>query len=140
MHPVVERLRQEYGERVQFVVRYFPLHNNSVLAATAMEAAGRQGRYWEMYDLLFERQREWGEQGTSQRTRFVAYARELGLDVAQFQAALNDPALGEKVERDRRDGVALGVEGTPSFFLNGRPLGAMMAYEALRMRIESELN
>lgn len=139
MYPVVEQIREEYGDRLNFVVRYFPLHFNSVLAASAMEAAGRQDRYWDMYALLFERQPEWGEQQTSQRDVFVAYATELGLDVEAFTAALDDPAVQAKVERDQRDGVAFGVEGTPTFFINGRMVGSMMTIEMLRDRIEAEL-
>ena len=139
MYPIIEQIREEYGDRLKFVVRYFPLHFNSVLATAAMEAAGRQDRYWEMYALLFERQLEWGEQQTSQRDLFVAYASELGLDVDAFTNDLNDPAIQAKVERDQRDGVAFGVEGTPTFFINGQMVGSMMTADMLRDRIEAEL-
>lgn len=139
MYPIVEQIREDYGDRINFVVRYFPLHFNSVLAASAMEAAGRQDRYWEMYSLLFQRQREWGEQQTSQRDLFVTYASELGLDIDAFTADLDDPAIQAKVERDQRDGVAFGVEGTPTFFINGQMVGSMMTEDMLRDRIEAEL-
>ena len=139
MYPIVEQIREDYGDRINFVVRYFPLHFNSVLAASAMEAAGRQDRYWDMYSLLFQRQREWGEQRTSQRDLFVTYASELGLDIDTFTVDLDDPAIQAKVERDQRDGVAFGVEGTPTFFINGQMVGSMMTEDMLRDRIEAEL-
>ena len=139
MYPIVEQIREDYGDRINFVVRYFPLHFNSVLAASAMEAAGRQDRYWDMYSLLFRRQLEWGEQQTSQRDLFVTYASELGLDIDTFTADLDDPAIQAKVERDQRDGVAFGVEGTPTFFINGQMVGSMMTEDMLRDRIEAEL-
>jgi protein-disulfide isomerase len=139
MYPIVEQIREDYGDRINFVVRYFPLHFNSVLAASAMEAAGRQDRYWDMYSLLFQRQREWGEQRTSQRDLFVTYASELGLDIDTFTVDLDDPAILAKVERDQRDGVAFGVEGTPTFFINGQMVGSMMTADMLRDRIEAEL-
>jgi len=139
MYPIVEQIREDYGDRINFVVRYFPLHFNSVLAASAMEAAGRQDRYWDMYSLLFQRQREWGEQQTSQLDLFVTYASELGLDIDAFTADLDDPAIQAKIERDQRDGVAFGVEGTPTFFINGQMVGSMMTEDMLRDRIEAEL-
>jgi protein-disulfide isomerase len=136
--PVVKELLERYDGQVRLVVRYFPLHNNSVLAASATEAAGEQGKYWEMQELLFERQPEWGEQSTPQTARIIQYASELGLDSDQFLAALENPAYREKVERDQADGTALGVTGTPTFFINGRPLETL-SYEGLVAAIEAEL-
>jgi len=122
MHPIVNDLKTKYPERFQLVVRYMPLHGNSVLAASAAEAAGEQGRYWEYLDVLYRAQSEWGEQQTPQQTRFLEYARVLNLDLAVFEKSLDDPKHAAKVERDRADGVASGVKGTPTFFLNGKLL------------------
>ena len=122
IHPIVNDLKTKYSERFQLVVRYMPLHGNSVLAASAAEAAGEQGRYWEYLDVLYRAQSEWGEQQTPQRTRFLEYARVLNLDLAVFEKSLDDPKHAAKVERDRADGVASGVKGTPTFFLNGKLL------------------
>ena len=122
IHPIVNDLKTKYPERFQRVVRYMPLHGNSVLAASAAEAAGEQGRYWEYLDVLYRAQSEWGEQQTPQRTRFLEYARVLNLDLAVFEKSLDDPKHAAKVERDRADGVASGVKGTPTFFLNGKLL------------------
>jgi protein-disulfide isomerase len=117
---MVKEILNTYGEDVRLVVRYFPLHNNSVLAAQATEAAGEQGKYWEMQELLFQNQSIWGEQQTPQTALFIQYATELGLDVAAFTDALNSPKYADKIQRDQQDGQALGVSGTPTFFVNGQ--------------------
>jgi protein-disulfide isomerase len=136
--PFVKQLLEEYDQRVRLVVHYFPLHNNSVLAASATEAAGAQGMYWEMQELLFTRQPEWGEQRTPQTELFIGYAAELGLNVEQFTADLQNPDYQAKVERDQADGEALGVTGTPTFFINGRRVEELSA-DAIIAMIEEEL-
>jgi len=139
MAPIVEQIRDEYAGRIRFVVRYFPLHYNSALAAQAIEAAGRQGKYWEMYAYMFAQQPQWGEQRTSQRAAFLEYARELGLDTSRFEADIDDPILAAKVERDREDGLANAVDGTPTFFVNGQMVGYMMTFEQFKSRIDTAL-
>lgn len=136
--PTVKRLLAEYPEDLRLVVRYFPLHGNSVLAAQATEAAGEQGKYFEMQELLFTRQQEWGEKKTSQESLFVDYARQLGLDVEQFGSALQKPVYKAKIERDHADAVALGVRGTPTFFVNGS-LVPQPGYAALKAAIDAAL-
>ncbi|GJM36708.1 MAG: thioredoxin domain-containing protein [Acidimicrobiales bacterium] len=121
-HPAVTELRSLYGGEVSFVVRNFPLHNNSEAAARAAEAAAAQDMFVEMMDLLFETQPEWGESSSSQEEVFVGFAEQLGLDMTQFREVYDDPATLEKVRRDKADGQALGVEGTPTFFLDGEKL------------------
>ncbi|MBI5668488.1 MAG: DsbA family protein [Chloroflexi bacterium] len=136
--PFVKQLLEEYDERVRLVVRYFPLHNNSVLAATVTEAAGAQGMYWEMQEMLFARQPEWGEQRTPQIDLFMSYATELGLNIEQFTADLQNPDYLARIERDQADGEALGVTGTPTFFINGRLVEELSA-DAIIAMIEEEL-
>lgn len=122
LYPVIEDLREQYGDRVTFVVRHMPLHGNSVNAALAAEAAAQQGQFEAMYKRLFETDAEWGHQETSQRETFFRYAEELGLDMDQFLADFDDPATTERVEQSYQDGQSLGVTGTPTFFLNGEML------------------
>lgn len=123
LYPVIEDLREEYGDRVTFVVRHMPLHDNSVNAALAAEAAAEQGEFEAMYHRLFETvEDEWGHQEASQREAFFGYAEELGLDMDRFTAAYNDPATAERIEQSQQDGRALGVSGTPAFFLDGELL------------------
>ncbi|MDE0804165.1 MAG: thioredoxin domain-containing protein [Acidimicrobiales bacterium] len=120
--PAIEELRADYGDRVTFVVRNFPLHNNSVAAASAAEAAAEQGAFEEMYVRLFETQTEWGERSDSQEDVFFGFAEDLGLDMAEFRRVYDDPTTVAKIERDQADGRALGVTGTPTFFLDGKKL------------------
>ena len=149
--PVVKKILKDYDGKVRLVVRYMPFHPNSRLAAGYTEAAGEQGKYWEMQELLFRRQSEWGEihghgpavaAAAARRepapVLFDRYAAELGLDVGRVRAALAENRYAAKIERDMRDGQSLGVTKTPSFFVNGRML--MRFGEApLRSLIEEEL-
>lgn len=124
MAPVVDDLVEKYGEQVTIAVRYFPLpgHQNSMTSALAVEAAAQQGKFTEMTDKVFETQPEWGGKSDSQAELFRGFAKELGLDLAQYDAVVADPATTERIEADKRAGEALGVSGTPSFFLNDAPL------------------
>jgi protein-disulfide isomerase len=122
--PLVEDLRKEYGDRITFVHRYFPLpgHRNSGTAALAVEAAAQQGKYEQMYTKMFDTQPQWGEKQDSQAALFRTYAQELRLDLAKYDAAAADEATIERIRKDVADGKALGVTGTPTFFLNGQKL------------------
>lgn len=122
--PAVEQLRQEYQGRVTFVVRYFPIpsHANAENAAVAVEAAAQQGAFEAMYQRMYETQTQWGEQQTSHAATFRGFAEDLGLDMAAYDRAVADPATLERVIADREDGAAAGVQGTPTFFLNGERL------------------
>jgi protein-disulfide isomerase len=121
-HPAITELRATYGSEVSFVVRNFPLHANSEEAARAAEAAAAQGRFVQMMDLLFETQPEWGEKSSSQSEVFFGLAETLGLDMNRFRQVYDDPATLEKIRRDKAEGQALGVSGTPTFFLDGEKL------------------
>lgn len=123
VHPAIEQLRKQYEGRVTFVVRYFPLegHFNSRRAAHAVEAAARQGQFEAMYQKMFATQKEWGEQKVPKDEVFRGYAAELGLDMTRWDADYAAPAIAARVQADVDDGLALGLTGTPSFFLNGKP-------------------
>ena len=137
-YPSVEKLREEYGDRVTFVLRYFPIpsHRNAELSATVVEAASKQGKLEAMYKRMYETQGEWGEKQDLQRELFVGFARDLGLDMAKFEADLNDPATLERVVKDRKDGATVGVQGTPTFFINGTKFTGAPTYDALKAAIE----
>jgi protein-disulfide isomerase len=137
-YPGVERLKTEYGERVAFDVRHFPIpsHRNSELAAVAVEAAGAQGKRDDMFRLMFDAQQEWAGEQTSQRAAFTGFAQELGLDQAAFDKALDDPALRDRVLAQRTEGSKAGVTGTPTFFVNGTKFTGAPTYDALKAAIE----
>lgn len=139
-YPAIERLRSEYGERVTFVVRYFPLpgHANSETAAVAVEAAAGQGAFEKMYQRMFQAQSVWGEQRVSQAPLFRQFAGELGLDLVAYDRAVADPATLERVRADKRDGLQAGVGSTPTFFLDGQRLQPR-SFDELRASIERAL-
>lgn len=121
--PEVTALVKEYETRISFVFRHFPLPNHkfSQLAATAMEAAGAQGKYWEMHTLLYERQDQWSVLPTAKVVdTFVEYAKSFGLDTDKFRTAVTGRQFDDKIARDLADATALGVSKTPTFFVNGK--------------------
>lgn len=121
-YPVMEEFRKANGDKIDYVVRYFPLpgHNNSMNAAVAAEAANQQGKFEDMYNKLFTTQKEWGEKQDSQAELFRSYAEQIGLDMAAYDKAVADPATQARVQSDIDDGKALGVNSTPTFFINGQ--------------------
>jgi protein-disulfide isomerase len=139
-YPIVEQLRAEYGDRVEFVLRYYPLpgHFNAERAARAVEAAAQQGQLEAMYRKMYETQSEWGEQRTPADDVFREFATELGLDMTAFDAAYADPATLERIRLDQRDGQELGVQGTPTFFVNGEQV-RLRSPDDLRNAIEQAL-
>ncbi|MFG2030246.1 DsbA family protein [Streptomyces sp. NPDC048825] len=142
MYPVVEKLREECGDRVTFVARYFPMpgHRNAEPAARAAEAAAQQGKFEEMYTKLFTTQKEWGESQEWKESVFRGYAKQLGLDMDRFDADLADPETAGRVQDDQRDGLGLGVQGTPTFFLDGEAVTTPGSYEAFKSLIDDRLS
>jgi len=133
-YPSVEEMLAEFGDDIVFVYRHFPLsqHIHAQITARAAEAAGRQGAFWEMYDLIFQRQTVWSIlTGPEVQTTLLSYAEEIGLDVAQFEIDLDDDAIADKVTADYRSGILNKVNSTPTFFLNGEKLN-MQSYTDLR--------
>jgi protein-disulfide isomerase len=124
MHPVVKQLLAKYPRQVRLVFRHFPLatiHRHAREAARASEAAGMQGKFWEMADLLYERQAEWSKAEPA-RPLFVRYAQQLGLDVARFQQDIDGTAAAMRVVNDERRALSRRLGGTPTFIVNGREL------------------
>jgi protein-disulfide isomerase len=115
-HPVVKRAQRELGKQLRFVFRNFPLgeaHPHAQIAAQAAEAAGAQGRFWEMHDLIFE------HQDALEVEDLLGYAASLGLDTEQIARDLEAGTYVKRVRDDFRSGVKSGVNGTPTFFVNG---------------------
>jgi protein-disulfide isomerase len=116
-HPVMKAVQREMGGDLRFAFRHFPLtaaHPHAALAAAAAEAAGAQGRFWHMHDVLFEHQQ------ALDTADLVRYARSLGLDTLRFAQALDSGTYEEVVRMDFRGGLRSGVNGTPAFFVNGQ--------------------
>ncbi len=119
--PMIKRFMAEAGDNVRFVYRHYPLitiHPNAKSAAIAAEAAGKQGKFWEMHDALFNTQDTWSSDRNPEFL-FEDYAKSLGLDVTAFKADMKSDATKDKVERDMRSGDRSGVQSTPTFYWNG---------------------
>jgi protein-disulfide isomerase len=133
-HPVLERIVNEFGDRVRLVVRDFPLsqHANARRAAEAAEAAREQGKYWEYAAVLFRNQSALGVD------KLREYATQVGLDRAKFDASLDSGKFTEKVQRDLIEGRKLGINGTPTLYINGKRL-SNNSYENMKSAIEAAL-
>ncbi|MCD8561865.1 DsbA family protein [Candidatus Saccharibacteria bacterium] len=124
--PHVTELTDEYADSIVFVFRNFPLssiHPNARAASAAAEAAGIQGKFWEMHDLLYENHEAWETQDATQRTNtFKLYAESLGLDIARFEADMSGARVTDKISFDQALGKKQSVDATPTFILNGEKL------------------
>jgi protein-disulfide isomerase len=140
-YPLVKRLSDEYKDDLFVVSRYFPLsgHKNGMTSALAIEAAGRQGKYWEIYNLLFENQKKWGKRQYSDPSIFEEYAKQLDLDIEKFKKDMDSQEVKDRVIRDRESGIELDVRGTPTFFLNGKKIKNPRGYEAFKLLLDQEL-
>ena len=135
-------LKAEYGARLEIIARNFPLteiHPHAVDAALAFEAAAAQGAAPEMYEVLFATQQQWSPATGSQAAAFRGLAADLGLDLDAYDRVVADPATLERIALDRADAVGLGLQGTPSFFVDGEP-AAIASFDELRTLIEARLN
>jgi protein-disulfide isomerase len=123
MSTVVKQMEQKYGERLRVVFRHYPLRNhaNAVPAAVAAEAAGLQGKFWEMHDHLFKNQAGWSK-AAEPRTLFAEYAAAIGLDTKRFATDMNDEKLKARVTADQERANSMGVSQTPTVFVNGEKL------------------
>jgi protein-disulfide isomerase len=120
-HPIVKKLIEEHGDSFQFAYRHFPLdqHKNAEAAAYAAEAAGKQGKFWEIHDMIFEHQDDWSE-AENAKDIFKEYAQSLNLNIEQFNQDRDSKVVKDKVQNDYTSGLANKVNGTPTFFLNNR--------------------
>ncbi len=124
-HTVVLSIEKELGDNLRVIFRHFPLqqHANARIAAQAAEAAGKQDKFWEMHDMIYEHQRDWSEKSkTDAIAIFAGYAQKLKLNIDTFGKDINDNAIIDKIEDSFDQGVGFGVDSTPSFFLNNTKL------------------
>lgn len=136
VNPVIRELRSRLGRRVRYVFRHFPIrstHIHAQLAAEATEAAGAQGKFWEMQELLLEHQEALDE------THLIQYATDLDLDLDRFKRDLDEHVYAEKVREDFHGGIRSGVNGTPTFFINGVRYDGAWDLESLVDAIEKPL-
>lgn len=128
LHPVLKQIEHEYGDQLRVVFRHFPLtkiHKNAMIAAQAAEAARNQGKFWEMHDRLYRNQNVWKDLPDG-RSTFIGYARELGLNVERFSREMDSPEVQQRITSDMQRGSGVGVNGTPTVFIEGQ----MLRFEA----------
>ncbi len=121
---IVRQVLVDNKNTLKFSFRHFPLvqiHKNALLAAKASEAAALQGKFWEMHDILYDKQEEWGG-ALNAREFIMVYATTIKLDIAKFSSDIESKAIEEKILAELREGVKLGIQGTPTFFLNGKKI------------------
>lgn len=132
----LSELKKKYGDRVEFSFRHFPLsfHPNARKAGEYAQCAGQQGKFWQMHDEIFKNQSSVAEEDMKR------HAQTIGLDQAKLDACLASGQGAKEVEQDYQQGLQIGIEGTPSFFVNGRPHTGAPTVEALSAAIEAELS
>lgn len=135
----LKRIESEYGDKLRVIFRDYPIterHKNAMPAARAAEAAGFQNKFWEMHDKIYETQADWAEKEDA-RTIFINYARDLKLDMDRFTRDMDGNEADQRIIADRKRGTVLGVQGTPTLYINGRQLKAeAMTPELLRKAID----
>lgn len=138
---LIKELEKQMEGDVRVVFRHFPLtsiHKNAISAALAAEAAGRQDKFWEMHDVLFQAQSEW-ENADDPKEIFEGYAEALGLDMQQYRKDYESSELSEKVKKDLDLALELGLNATPTFFVNGRRIRNPGSLEDFKALVNKEL-
>jgi len=139
-YPIITQLLQNYNGKINFVFRNFPLpqHQNAQAAAEAAEAAGAQGKFFEMYNMLYTNQQTWGETNNAM-TYFIQYAKALRLDMNKWTNDVKSNKYKAKIQKDIDDGYAVGVNATPTFYLNGVMIQGGLPYNDFKSRIDAAL-
>jgi protein-disulfide isomerase len=140
MEPIIQKLMQENGGWIRFAFRHLPLkeiHRNAVNGAHAAEAAHNQGKFWEMKSLLYANQTEWSSL-PDPASKFMAYAAALDLDEDRFAADMNSQEVRSRVESDYQTAQSLGLNSTPSFFINGEKIATPPTYEKFLELLQSK--
>lgn len=139
-YPLVKRLTSDFKDNLTLVFRNFPLvqHKNARPAAYAAEAAGNQGKYWEMFDLLYVNQDKWSKLDNPKDV-FDGYAKILSLDLNKFDADMAGDSINQKIQRDLADGNTLGVDSTPTFYLNGEKIANPTSYENFQTLVKAAI-
>lgn len=140
-YPMVSQVVKDFTGTMNFVYRNFPLtdlHPNAQIAAQAAEAAGLQGKYWEMHDALFTKQNDWSASSSAQDI-FAQYATTLGINADQFKKDIDSDTVKNKIAEDVRDGNTLGINATPTFFLDGVKLDNPATLSDFETAVKNEI-
>lgn len=139
-YPIVTQILQDYKGKVDFVFRNYPLpiHPNAQIAAEAAEAAGAQGKYFEMYETLYSNQQEWSA-SKKPIDIFMKYAKNVGLNTEKFKSEVESKKYQDQIKKDTADGDLVGVNATPTFFINGVKQTGGLPYDTFKSKIDLAL-
>ena len=144
-YPIEKQVTEKYKDQIKFVFRHFPIdsiHPNARPASRAAEAAGLQGKFFEMHDLLYETQSQWISQVTNDpQPIFESYAQQLGLDIAKYKLDYAAENTNSTINADKQEGNDKGITGTPTYYLNGVKLnnGDISSVEAFSKKIDEAI-
>ena len=138
MYPIVKQVMADFEGKTKLVIRYMPNHPNSMQAASLLEAARAQNKYWEYLEIVMLRQPEWASHDGPRPDLLLTYAPVVGLDAAKLQQEAAALHVRARIEQDRADGIAFGATRTPTFFINGKVL-PRLGYQELRAAVQAEL-
>ncbi len=136
--PFVKQMMAANPGKIKLVLRYAPFHDGADYFVTILEAAKKQGKYWETLDVMFKSQPYWASHSNPQPQRVWEFLPQAGLDIERLKRDMNDPAIAELIAQDIADAKALNVRKTPGYFVNGRPLQEF-GYRQLQELVQSEI-
>ena len=136
--PFVQQLLTDFAGKFNYVFRNYPLtqHKNAPISSYAVEAAGLQGKFWEMHEKVYAGQNDWANL-SDPTSVFLGYAKDLNLDLTKFTADMNSQAVKDKVQSDFNDGNTIGITQTPTFYLNGQNINLSGTYDQLKTLIQA---
>ena len=138
-HPFVKKLMAVNPGKIKLVVRYAPFHDGADYFVKILEAARKQGKYWETLDVMYQTQRYWASHQNPRPKLIWKFLPRAGLDLVKIRNDMNDPEIAKLIQQDLADAKALNVRKTPGFFVNGKPLPSF-GYKQLKDLVESEIS
>ena len=142
MHATIKQLQGDFKDNLRLVYRFFPLtniHQNSLISAQAVYAAGLQGKLWEMFDMVYENQESWSDSPQA-KSIFVDYAKKLGLNSSKFNSDIDSDSTKKFITDEQSQGLDLGINATPTIFMNGKEIQNPATYEDFKKLIQDEIN
>ncbi|MBU0480710.1 MAG: DsbA family protein [Proteobacteria bacterium] len=136
--PYIKKMMEAYAGKIKLVLRYAPFHDGADYFVTILEAAKKQGKYWETLEVMYKSQPYWASHSNPQPQKIWQFLPKAGLDIEQLRKDMNDPAIQKLIQQDLDDAKKLDVRKTPGFFVNGKPLQTF-GYQQLLELVQSEL-
>jgi len=137
-YPFVKQMMDANPGKIKLVLRYAPFHDGADYIVKILEAARKQGKYWETLDVMYKSQPYWANHSNPQPQRIWQFLPQIGIDVERIRRDMNDPAIAKLIDQDLADAKTLNVRKTPGFFANGKPL-QNFGYQQLAQLVQTEL-